>query len=155
MAKTDRMVSQGLAEAARQRSRMRREFGRILVVEDDALLAMAIEQTLLDAGAADVTICSSSEQVLVALREKRPHAVVLDIHLADRDDGWAIAELLSDIGPKPPRIVFSTGTPQDIPPAIAQLGTILEKPYDPSDLVTLLLGSDRRGLFSRLLKPAG
>jgi len=34
-----------------------------------------------------------------------------------------------------PRIVFSTGAPQDIPKEIAEIGPIFEKPYDPAELV--------------------
>lgn len=129
-------------------------FGRILVVEDDGLLAMAIEQALIDAGAGEVVVCNSTETALVALRVKQPDAIVLDVHLADRDDGWAIAELVDDIGPNPPRIVFSTGAPQDIPPKIAEMGPILVKPYDPADLIEAILGPQRPGLFFRLRRTA-
>ncbi len=129
-------------------------FGRILVVEDDGLLAMAIEQALLDAGAGDVVLCNSTDAALAALRVKRPDAIVLDVHLADRDDGWAIAELVDDIGPNSPRIVFSTGAPQDIPPKIAELGPILVKPYDPADLIEAIRGPQRPGIFSRLRRTA-
>lgn len=128
--------------------------GCILVVEDDGLLAIAIEQALLDAGAREVILCSSTDTALAALRKKRPDALVLDVHLADRDDGWAIAELVRDVGPNPPRVVFSTGSPQDIPAEIAELGPILEKPYDPGDLIEAIRGPNRRGLFSRLRRPA-
>jgi len=125
-------------------------FQRILVVEDDPLLSMSIEQALLDAGVGEVILCSSTEQALASLRQKRPDAIILDVHLADRDDGWAIAELVNNVGPNPPRIVFSTGAPQDIPAKIAELGPILEKPYDLNDLVEAVRGPLRRGLFARL-----
>ncbi len=129
-------------------------FQRILVVEDDVILAMSIEQTLLDAGAGEVILCRSSDEALASLRKTRPDAIVLDVHLADRNDGWAIAELVTDVGPRPPRIVFSTGAPQDIPRAIARLGPILEKPYDPVDLIEAIRGPKRIGLLSRLRKTA-
>jgi len=125
-------------------------FQRVLVVEDDPLLSMSIEQALLDAGVGEVILCRSTEQALASLRQKQPDAIILDVHLADRDDGWAIAELVNDVGPNPPRIVFSTGAPQDIPTKIAELGTILEKPYDLKDLIEAVRGPCRRGLFARL-----
>lgn len=124
--------------------------GSILVVEDDGLIAMAIEQALLDAGASAVRICSSTDEALAALRDDKPDGLVLDVHLADRDDGWALAELVNSVGPNPPRIVFSTGAPQDIPPEIAELGPVLEKPYDPAELIAALQQPPREGLIRRL-----
>ena len=121
-----------------------------MLVEDDALIAVALEGSLLDAGAKSVTICSTSAEALAALRDHKPDALVLDVHLADRDDGWAIAELVNSVGPKHPRIVFSTGAPQDIPAEIADLGPVLAKPYDHGELVAALRRPPRAGLIARL-----
>ena len=72
--------------------------GHVLVVEDDAILAMALEMALRDAGVEQVEISSTSEMALAALRAGQPDAIVLDVHLADRDDGWAVAELVRSLG---------------------------------------------------------
>ena len=122
----------------------------VLVVEDDAVLGMVLEQALLDAGVAQVALSSSTEQAMQHLRQERPGAIVLDVHLADRDDGWAIAELVRTLGPNSPRIIFSTGAPQDIPTDIAALGCTLEKPYDAEVLIEVLRQPKRRGIISRL-----
>lgn len=129
--------------------------GHVLVVEDDVILSLAIEAELLDAGAREVEICHTTDAALAALRRTRPDVIVLDVHLADRDDGWAIAELVSSVGPQPPQIIFSTGAPERIPPQVAELGAILEKPYDPRDLVRAIRTPARRGLLARLRKAAG
>ncbi|GGD99658.1 hypothetical protein GCM10011515_19370 [Tsuneonella deserti] len=126
--------------------------GSVLLVEDDALIAMSIEQALLDGGASAVMICSSTADAMTALRDSQPDGLVLDVHLSDRDDGWALAELVNSVGPNPPRIVFSTGAPQDIPAEIAELGPVLEKPYDPADLIAALRQPPRPGLLARLRK---
>tara|TARA_B100000029_G_scaffold283200_1_gene277087 strand:+ start:1181 stop:1612 length:432 start_codon:yes stop_codon:yes gene_type:complete len=122
----------------------------VLVVEDDAVLGLMIEQALLDAGVARVALSASTEEALRHLRDDQPQVIVLDVHLADRDDGWAIAELVRTLGPDSPRIIFSTGAPQDIPADIAALGCILEKPYDADILVDLLRQPRRQGIISRL-----
>ncbi|WP_057883420.1 response regulator [Tsuneonella troitsensis] len=127
-----------------------RKLGHVLLVEDDALIAVALEGSLIDAGAKSVTICTTTADALSALRDKRPDGLVLDVHLADRDDGWAIAELVNSVGPNPPRIVFSTGSPQDIPVEIAELGPVLEKPYDHAELIDALCNPPREGLLARL-----
>lgn len=123
---------------------------RVLVVEDDPVLAMATEDTLLECGVAEVVVCPTTEAALEALRTDRPDALVLDVHLADRDDGWAVAELVKTLGENSPRIVFATGAPQDIPPHIAELGAVLSKPYTTEALVEALAQPARRGLLSRL-----
>ena len=123
---------------------------RVLVVEDDTLLAMEAEDTLREAGVEHVDICPTTDGALEVLRSEMPDAIILDVHLSDRDDGWAIAELIESLGDKGPRIVFSTGAPQDIPPHIAELGSVLVKPYAPEALVAALREPGHRGLMSRL-----
>jgi len=124
--------------------------GRVLVVEDDPVLALALEDALLAGGAGEVAICPSMESTMAELEKGPADAIVIDVHLADRDDGWAVAELVDMLGTRRPRIVFSTGAPQDIPEAIADMGAIFEKPYDPAELVAALLGEEKRGLFAKL-----
>ncbi len=130
--------------------RARKRLGRVLVVEDDPLLAMAIEAALESAGALQVILCSSLASTMQALESGSPDAVIIDVHLSDRDDGWVVAELVDLLGPPRPRIVFSTGSPEAIPPEIAEMGPIFEKPYDPAHLVDALANGARPGLFARL-----
>lgn len=126
------------------------ELSRVLVVEDDPVLAMATEDILRNAGVQDVEVCPTTEAAMEALRTQRPDAVVLDVHLSDRDDGWAIAELLEAFGNQSPRIVFATGSPEAIPAAVAELGIVLTKPYLPADLIDALRKSSGRGFFAKL-----
>jgi len=124
--------------------------GRVLVVEDDPVLALALEDALLAAGASEVAICPSMESTMAELEKGPAQALVLDVHLADRDDGWAVAELVDMLATRRPRIVFSTAAPQDIPEEIADMGPVFEKPYDPAELIAALVGDERRGLFAKL-----
>ena len=57
---------------------------------------------------------------------------------------------MNSVGPNPPRIVFSTGAPQDIPPEIAELGPVLAKPYDYAELIEALRQPPRAGLIGKL-----
>ncbi|HSQ94877.1 MAG TPA: response regulator [Croceibacterium sp.] len=127
----------------------------VLVVEDDPVLALALEDALIAGGAGEVIICPSMESTMAELEKGPVNAIVVDVHLADRDDGWAIAELVDMLGARRPRIVFSTGAPQDIPQEIAEMGAVFEKPYDPAELVAALSGEEKRGLFAKLRDAMG
>ena len=131
-------------------SKGKANLGRILVAEDDLIQGLALEAALYDAGAAEVIVCPSIACTMEALEAGPADAVVLDVHLADRSDGWALAELVDMLGPKRPRIVFSTGSPEDIPPDIAEMGPVFEKPYDPAHLAEVLASGAKQGLFARL-----
>ena len=132
-------------------TKRRRAIGRALVVEDDAILGMALADTLRGGGAKSVEVCVSIGEAMAKLEKTRFDVVILDVHLEDRSDGWALAELLKELGPRPPRIVFSTGSPEAIPPASAELGTVLEKPYEPAELLAALHAQAApTGLFAKL-----
>ena len=124
---------------------------RVLIVEDDPILGMSLEDAFKDAGTREVVICQTMQATKAELEKDVPtDAIVLDVHLADRDDGWAIAEMVRMLGVKS-RIAFSTGSPESIPETIAEMGPIFEKPYDPALLVAELQSGKKRGFFSRLL----
>ena len=116
-----------------------RNLGSALIVEDDAVLALSLEEALHVAGVLSVWCCGSIGEAMSCLAREQPAILVLDVKLADRNDGWALAELACQVCVPPPLIVFSTGVPEAVPPAIAALGHVLAKPYDPSEL-TLLVG---------------
>ena len=122
----------------------------VLVVEDDPVLALNIEESLRDAGVRTITLTTNTDDALAALRNAPPQAIVLDVHLADRDDGWAVAELVQTLGPQRPQIIFSTGSPDEIPEEIAAAGVVLAKPYATEELLQALREPKARGLFSRL-----
>jgi two-component system, response regulator PdtaR len=60
---------------------------RILVVEDDFLLGCMIEEALRNAGFAVVGIAIDSQQALALASSDCPDLAVMDIHLANGDDG--------------------------------------------------------------------
>lgn len=137
----------GKGRAARQAAP---RLGAAMVVEDDPIIAMAIADTLSDGGADPVETFATTEDARNALERLRPAVVVLDVHLADRHDGWAFAELLLVMGPPRPQVIFATGSPQDIPPEIAALGTVLAKPFSPEDLLRVVGHPHSESLFGRL-----
>ncbi len=150
-----KITKSAVKKAAKTKAKPVPDLGRVLLAEDDAVLAMSLEDALREGGASHVQICSSMAATMAALDKGRFDALVLDVHLADRDDGWALAELVSLLGPERPRIAFSTGSPQSIPPEVAEMGPVFEKPYDPAQLVAELAGGKRTGLIARLRRAIG
>lgn len=131
--------------------RRKTSLGRALIVEDEPILAMSLEDALRDGGAEEVVVCHTVAAALPELERLKPDILILDVSLADRDDGWAIAELVTELNPRPPAIVFSTGAPERIPEKVAELGAVLVKPYDPVALIAAIAEMrGKPGLIGRL-----
>lgn len=128
----------------------RRALGHALVVEDDGLIALDIAEALEDAGADPVITCASIAEAMEHLGRAVPSILVLDVHLADRDDGWALAELAMQLGEARPLVVFTTGTPESIPPSAAMLGHVLAKPFRTEDLIALVYRHKPASLLGRI-----
>ena len=114
---------------------------RVLVVEDDPIIALSLELALQEAGADEVVTAGMAAEALAAISQKPPHLLILDLSLVDSDEGFGLAEIALQLFKPPPRIVFSTGSPDRIPPHLARLGTVFAKPYDPADLARTALAS--------------
>jgi DNA-binding NarL/FixJ family response regulator len=112
---------------------------RILIVEDDFLVATEMENALIDAGFEIAAVASSAEEAIELALEHRPLLAVMDIHLATRRDGVEAAiELFRRHGI---RCIFATAhsdadTRRRAAPA-QPLGWIA-KPYTMSSLVALV-----------------
>lgn len=124
---------------------------RVLIVEDDGLLAMTLADALRDAGVAAVDHCADTAAAIALLGTLQPTVLVLDVNLADRDDGWALAELAVQISPQRPLIVFATGAPERVPERARVLGEVLAKPFSAADLLEIILvARGNRGLLGRV-----
>jgi DNA-binding response OmpR family regulator len=96
---------------------------RILIVEDDYLVAQELATSFKKAGARIVGPVSSVTSALEALRGGLPHAAVLDVVL-DGETAYPIAEFLSEHGIP---FVFATAFNSVVPPPYRGV-KIFEKP---------------------------
>ena len=60
---------------------------RVLIAEDDFLVASQIHEALLAAGLRVVGTATTADEVLDLAREARPALVIMDVRLAGRSDG--------------------------------------------------------------------
>lgn len=115
---------------------------RILVVEDDFLVAMQIESALTEAGFEVAGVASSGEEAIELALSERPCLVVMDIRLAgDRDGIDTALQLFSEQGI---RCIFATAhqdahSRRRAAPAVP-LGW-LHKPYTMASLVGMVRGA--------------
>jgi DNA-binding response OmpR family regulator len=68
---------------------------RVLIVEDEALLAMQIEQLLLEAGHEPVGHAMDADEAFDLARETRPDLALVDLHLRDGLSGIEVMRRLT------------------------------------------------------------
>jgi DNA-binding NarL/FixJ family response regulator len=112
---------------------------RVLVVEDDFLVAGELEHWLSHAGFEVVGPAATADEAINLAREAKPDVVVMDIRLAGSRDGVdAAIEIYRSLGI---RSVFATAQSDARTMARGQEANPLAwiaKPYSPSGLVTEL-----------------
>ncbi len=80
---------------------------RILIVEDEAILAADLEQVLQSMGHTVVGISASGAVAMRTARDTNPELILMDINLQGPLDGIATARILKEIGSDVP-VVFLT-----------------------------------------------
>src|SRR5690349_20203990 len=127
-----------------QQERKRRSFGDgaigVLIVEDegDTLMTLGI---LLRSEGYDVRLEPGGAQAAAAVGAFRPHAVLLDIGMPDRDGYDVARELTATLGVSRPILIAVTayGTAADkARAALSGFDHHVTKPYDPDRLFRLL-----------------
>lgn len=113
----------------------------VLIVEDNALIAMGLEATLQDLGLYVCGMAASAKEAVMLFTTERPEVVVMDLRLTGEEDGVDAALGIRRVEDRVP-ILFITGSRdrgsverihQDHPAAI------LFKPVTPSMLEIELL----------------
>ena len=117
---------------------------KVLIVEDDAVIAEGMARHLASAGF-DPVVVGKGEQGLARLRFEHPDVVVLDLMLPERD-GWSVIEAARAEGISTPIVVVSArGTEHDRVHAL-DLGAddYLVKPFSMKELVARVRAASRR-----------
>src|SRR5436853_6531453 len=117
---------------------------KVLIVEDDAVIAGGMARHLASAGF-DPVVVGKGEQGLARLRFERPDVVVLDLMLPERD-GWSVIEEARSEGIATPIVVVSArGTEHDRIHAL-EIGAddYLVKPFSMKELVARVRAASRR-----------
>ncbi len=109
----------------------------VLVVEDEALIAMDIQAQLMQAGAARCRIAATGERSMVLAREEAFDLIVMDNHLAGAMEGLDAALAIRAHSGVP--IIIMSGYPRDeaFLKRVRPLGpvTCLDKPIEAEALL--------------------
>ena len=100
---------------------------RILVVEDEVLIALELEYLLEDLGYVTVGIAGSSADAIALGRTTAPDVALVDIHLIDGPTGVEVARTLS--ADSRTTVLFMTANSKRIPADFAGALGVIAKPY--------------------------
>lgn len=100
---------------------------RILIVEDEILIALELESLLQDAGHEVVGIAACADEAISMGKDLDPDLAFVDIHLADGPTGVEVARHLA--GRQGVMVLFMTANAKRIPDDFAQAHGVIAKPY--------------------------
>ena len=112
---------------------------RVLLIEDNMIIALDTEEMLIELGVREVLVSGSVTQALRAIEKDRPDFAVLDFNLGEESSEPVARHLVREGVP----FVLATGySAKEV--KFEELGAraILKKPYDKSDLAKALVQGD-------------
>jgi len=120
---------------------------KILILEDDAILAESLQEYL-EAEGYEVTVASRGEEVYDLTFEEKYDLYILDINVPDID-GFEVLKSLKEADDETPTIYISAMTDIASITRGFDLGAVdyLKKPFDPEELLLRIrhrLGEERR-----------
>ncbi len=107
---------------------------RILVVEDEMLVVMAIEDMLIDLGCTSISVAGSLDKALALIAAEKFDLATLDVNLNGKRS-YPAARALSDAGVP---FAFSTGYGEHSIDESFGRQLVLNKPYSNRNLVDVL-----------------
>lgn len=110
---------------------------RVLLVEDQVLIALDAESCLKELGAAQVVIAPTSEHAVEQIGQAKPDLAVLDVNLGDHTSA-PVAELLRNLGVP---FMFATGYGDTVMvPESMKSVPVVRKPYAGTTLAEAISG---------------
>ena len=123
----------------------------VLVVEDDQEIQSIVEDALTEGGF-EPAIAPSGEEAVTLLRGNKGsyRALVADVNLRGKMDGWEVAKQAREIDPEFPVIYMTGAGAGKWPSRGVPNSVLLEKPFAPAQLVTavsqlLISGTPKAG----------
>jgi DNA-binding response OmpR family regulator len=109
---------------------------RVLIVEDEALLAMELELLVEEAGHSVVGWATSSAEARRLIQDVEADIAFVDVHLSDGPTGVDVAEFIAANARSV--VVFLTANPKRLPENLAGAVGVISKPYTLNGLTSAL-----------------
>ena len=113
------------------------ELPTILVIEDDEAIQGIVEDALSEGGF-ETAIAATGEEAVTLLKGRNVtyRALVTDINLLGRFNGWEVARAAREVDPAFPVIYMSGAAVEQWPIQGVPHSIMLQKPFAPAQLVT-------------------
>ena len=108
----------------------------VLIVEDEAILAMELENMLEDAGYVTVGWATCLREAEELMRDVSADLAFVDVHLSDGITGIEVADLFRRRNGA--NVVFMTANPKLLPEDFAGAVGVIAKPYTSSGVMAVL-----------------
>ncbi len=112
---------------------------RVLIVEDEPLIAADLEMMISDMGHEVVGLADSKDSALPLIASEALDAAFVDLNLRDGFTGLEIASMITDR--RRARVYFLTGNAELIPEGRCGADGVITKPYAEIDIETALAGA--------------
>jgi DNA-binding response OmpR family regulator len=111
----------------------------VLVIEDDPDIQFFLEEAIRDGGF-EPAIAGSGEEAVTLLKAFRSKyaALITDIRLLGRLDGWHVARAAREVNPAFPVVYITGASPQEWPMWGVPNSVLLTKPFAPGQLVSAI-----------------
>ena len=106
---------------------------KVLIAEDDLMIADLAEEILIEAGYDVCGIARTVAEAVVMARQHKPDLAILDLRLADGGLGTEIAAQLLPLGRL--GVLYATGNISQVVLTTANGDACLSKPYSSTDLI--------------------
>lgn len=124
---------------------------RILIVEDEMIVAMEMEAVIEDLGFEPVGIAADTANAL-SLAEKRPDVALVDLNLRDGPTGPEIGRKLAERGIQ---VVFVTANPRMVANGIPGALGVVGKPIDDGTIASVISFAIRQRDGEAVMPPPG
>ena len=99
----------------------------VLIIEDEALIALDLEDLLEAHGALSFSFAETQKAAIIAAQVTRPDFILSDVSLTEGSGPLAVQQIRNEFGPIP--VIFVTATPEACHPCNAP-DLIFRKPLD-------------------------